>query len=350
MNVSDFDYELPEGIIARYPPAERGLSRLLVLDRTTGAVEHSRYAALASFLREGDLLVMNDSRVVKARLSALKTTGATVELILLERHEGARDLVLYRGRLKKGDRLLAHGHDLLVAELAGEGIARIVSPAGEDVSRLFECHGSVPIPPYLKREAEALDVERYQTVFADTPGSVAAPTASLNMTERLLAELGRKGVDTAMLTLHVGLGTFLPIRVERFDDHVMHREYYEISPVTRSKILRTKACGGRVAALGTTVTRSLEHAAGRAGWQEDADKNVSGEADIFIYPGYRFRVVDLLLTNFHAPRSTALMLAAAFAGKECLREAYRKAVAERYRFLSYGDSMLIGTFSGDPAG
>lgn len=341
MKPGDFDYPLEEGMIARYPPEERGSSRLLVLDSTTGETLHSRYAALADFLREGDLLVLNNSRVVKARMFALKTTGASVELMLLEKHEGMQDLVLYRGRLKKGDRLTAHGHDLLVCEIAGEGIARIASAEGLDLPLLFERHAAVPIPPYLKREAEAVDTERYQTVFAERPGSVAAPTASLNMTPELLARLRGKGVDTAVLTLHVGLGTFLPIRVERFEEHVMHREYYEIPLDAIEKIHRTKAAGGRVVAVGTTVTRSLEHAAGRPEW-DAPETGMSGEADIFIYPGCRFRVIDLLLTNFHAPRSTVLMLTAAFAGREHLMKAYGEATAENYRFLSYGDSMLAG--------
>lgn len=348
MNVSDFDYTLPEGMIARYPSGERGSSRLLVLDRVTGGIVHSRYATLADFLREGDLLVLNDSRVVKARMFASKTTGAEVELMLLEKHAGTQEHVLYRGRLKKGDRLVAHGHELLVEELVGEGVARLSSPEGSGVVQLFEHYASIPIPPYLKRDAEAIDDERYQTVFAERPGSVAAPTASLNMTGGLLEELIRKGVDVASLTLHVGLGTFLPIRVERFDEHVMHREYYELPASTIDRIRCTKAAGGRVIAVGTTVTRSLEHAAGCSGWQSDAGEGLCGEADIFIYPGYRFRVIDVLLTNFHAPRSTVLMLTAAFAGRENLRNAYMAAMAENYRFLSYGDSMLVGSgFSTD---
>lgn len=341
MKAGDFDYPLEEGMIARYPPPERGSTRLLVLDSTTGDTLHSRYAALADFLRAGDLLVLNNSRVLKARMFALKSTGASVELMLLEKHEGIQDLVLYRGRLKKGDRLAAHGHDLLVVEIAGEGIARIASAEGIELPLLFERHASVPIPPYLKREAEVVDAERYQTVFAERPGSVAAPTASLNMTAGLLEGVRLKGVDTAAITLHVGLGTFLPIRVERFEEHVMHREYYEIPPDAIEKIRRTKAAGGRVIAVGTTVTRSLEHAAGDPAW-ESGSGGVRGEADIFIYPGYSFRVIDLLLTNFHAPRSTVLMLTAAFAGREPLMKAYREAAEANYRFLSYGDSMLVG--------
>jgi len=341
MNVSDYDYELPEGTIARYPPAERGSTRLLVLDTRSGTILHNRYAGLAEFLREGDLLLLNDSRVVRARMYASKPGGGSVELMLLEKHGEAQDLVLYRGRLKKGSRLTAHGHELLVEELSGEGVARISLPDGGQLRLLFEQYAEVPIPPYLKREAEEIDAERYQTVFARHPGSVAAPTASLNMTGALMNELSAKGVGIASLTLHVGLGTFLPIRAERFEEHVMHREYYEIPPETVTAIRNAKAAGGRVVAVGTTVTRTLEHAASLPGWT-DSYVAMSGEADIFIYPGYRFQVIDLLLTNFHAPRSTVLMLTAAFAGKECLMQAYREAVERNYRFLSYGDSMLLG--------
>lgn len=198
----------------------------------------------------------------------------------------------------------------------------------------------MPIPPYLKRDAEEVDLERYQTLFAQLPGSVAAPTASLNMTQEMLQKLRRKGVDVVTLTLHVGLGTFLPIRVESFQEHIMHREFYSIPPESAEKIRRVKASGGRIVAVGTTVTRALEHAGARI---EDVlgRETLTGEADIFIYPGYRFRVIDALLTNFHAPRSTVLMLASAFAGTDNLRNAYREALQKDYLFLSYGDSMLI---------
>ena len=340
MRVSDFDYDLPADRIATYPPAERGTTRLLVIDRKAGTFRHAHYAALDTFLEQGDLLVLNNSRVIRARLLCQKPTGARIELMLLEKHEGAQERALYRGRLKKGDRLLTHGAELVVEELPEDGIARLSRPDGGDVVELFDAHGSVPIPPYLKREAEELDRDRYQTVFAGTPGSVAAPTASLNITGELLDRLGKKGIGHAEMTLHVGLGTFLPIRSETFEEHVMHREFYHIPATTAMAIGRTKAAGKRVVAVGTTVTRALEHAAGRlveTGFREA----LSGEADIFLYPGCRFRVIDALLTNFHAPRSTVLMLTAAFAGSDLLQQAYREALDNGYRFLSYGDSMLI---------
>ncbi len=340
MRVSDFDYDLPADRIACYPPEERGSTRLLVIGRNEGSIRHSRYAELDTLLEPGDLLVLNNSRVIRARLLCRKPTGARIELMLLEKHEGTQERALHRGRLKKGDRLIAEGGELLVEELPEDGIARLSRPDGGEVAELFEAYGSVPIPPYLKREAEALDRERYQTVFAGTPGSVAAPTASLNITGELLSRLREKGVGIAEMTLHVGLGTFLPIRSETFEEHVMHREFYHIPAETAMAVGRTKAAGRRVVAVGTTVTRALEHAAQKlegSGFRE----SVAGEADIFLYPGCRFRVIDALLTNFHAPRSTVLMLTAAFAGSDLLRQAYREALDSGYRFLSYGDSMLI---------
>ncbi len=340
MRVADFDYELPEESIAKYPPLERGSTRLLVLNRQTGAMQHARYSDLDAFLQPGDLLVLNNTRVVRARLFARKTTGANIELMLLEKHEDEQNLVLYRGRLKKGDMLLAHAHELRVAKLVADGIARIERVDGGVLTDLFETFGGVPIPPYLKRDAEELDRERYQTFFAASPGSVAAPTASLNMTADLLNRLHCKGVAIATMTLHVGLGTFLPIRVESFDQHVMHREFYALPAESVAKIRNIKAAGGRVIAVGTTVTRALEHAAERIKHIEGTH-SITGEADIFIYPGYQFQSIDVLLTNFHAPRSTVLMLTAAFAGAHHLRRAYAEALADDYAFLSYGDSMLI---------
>ncbi len=340
MRVADFDYELPEERIAKYPPLERGSTRLLALNRHSGALQHTRYADLDAFLQPGDLLVLNNTRVVRARLFARKTTGASIELMLLEKHEDEQNLALYRGRLKKGDTLLAHDYELRIAELVADGIARIERVDGGMLTDLFESFGGVPIPPYLKRDAEEVDRERYQTFFAALPGSVAAPTASLNITEALLERLRNIGVDVATMALHVGLGTFLPIRVESFDKHVMHREFYSIPAESVAKIRSVKAAGGRVVAVGTTVTRALEHAAEQL-YHSAGAQLITGEADIFIYPGYHFQSIDVLLTNFHAPRSTVLMLTAAFAGANNLRKAYAEALANDYAFLSYGDSMLI---------
>ncbi len=340
MRVADFDYLLPEEKIAKYPPQERGSTRLLVLDRHSGEVEHSRYADLDAFLQPGDLLVLNDTRVVKARLFARKLTGAHIELMLLEKHDDDQRLVLCRGRVKKNDELETNGHKLRVTDIVDHGVARIEMLDGGVLTDLFDSFGEVPIPPYLKRDVEDFDRERYQTVFAALPGSVAAPTASLNMTQELLDRLRSKGVDIVTLTLHVGLGTFLPVRVESFQEHVMHREFYTIPAESLEKIRKVKASTGRVVAVGTTVTRALEHAWERVEKFSGAAV-LTGEADIFIYPGYQFRSVDALLTNFHAPRSTVLMLTAAFAGPDNLRNAYAEALEKGYDFLSYGDSMLI---------
>lgn len=340
MKVSDYDYELPQSSIAIYPPTDRGTTRLEVLHRTTGSILHAAYAELGRFIEPGDLLVLNNSRVVQARLFAQKTTGAKVELVLLEKHDDRQDLVMYRGRLKPGDVLLVHGNKLLVSAVEGEGVARVVCQDGRSVPDFFADYGDVPIPPYLKRAAEEVDRERYQTVFAEIPGSVAAPTASLNMTRELLDSLEEKGVVFAYVTLHVGLGTFLPIRGDDLDSHVMHREYYCIPADTVRKIRETKGKKKKVVAVGTTVTRSLEHAASLIE-QQQSPGEITGEADIFIYPGYSFRVIDGLVTNYHAPRSTVLMLTAAFAGWENLKHAYEEALVRDYRFLSYGDSMLI---------
>lgn len=295
---------------------------------------------VSTFLQPGDLLVLNNTRVLRARLYASKSTGARIELMLLEKHQEEQNRVLYRGKLKKGDKLMAHDQELLVTDIVDHGIARISVCGERSLSDLFEHFGGVPIPPYLKRDAEEVDRERYQTVFAELPGSVAAPTASLNMTSELLDKLRRKGVETVTLTLHVGLGTFLPVRADALEEHVMHREYYSIPATLVEKIRKVKTTGGRVIAVGTTVTRALEHAGERM-VTFTGDAPLTGEADIFIYPGYQFRIIDCLLTNFHAPRSTVLMLTAAFAGPDHLRNAYQKALEEGYRFLSYGDSMFI---------
>ena len=340
MKVSDYDYDLPESSIAIYPPPDRGTTRLEVLSRQTGSITHAGYAELHRFIEPGDLLVLNNSKVIQARLFARKSTGAKIELVLLEKHDDRQDMVMYRGKLNPGDVLLVHGNKLVVESVEGQGIARISCPDGRSVQGFFSEYGEVPIPPYLKRAAEEVDRERYQTVFAEIPGSVAAPTASLNMTRKLLDALTANGTDLAYVTLHVGLGTFLPIRSDDLDSHVMHREYYCITAETFGKIRNAKREGRRVIAVGTTVTRALEHAASAIEGSKES-REIIGEADIFIYPGYSFKIIDGLLTNYHAPRSTVLMLTAAFAGWDNLKRAYEEALERGYRFLSYGDSMLI---------
>ncbi len=342
MLISDYSYILPKESIAQYPPAIRGESRLLVLERDQNVLRNKRYADLADLLNSGDVLVLNDTRVIKARLIATDSTGKEVELVLLERHgkveDNHRHKVLYRGHLSIGDVLHVGPTRLTVEMVADGGIATINS--AQDLDMLSNTEGLVPLPPYMKRDATRDDELRYQTVFAQENGSVAAPTASLNMTEGLLASLRAKGVVVCSLTLHVGLGTFLPIRSDSVEDHTMHSEYFEIPAETVERICKAKQSSKRVVALGTTVARTLEFAGGDL-LETSEPKSLTGEADIFIYPGYDFRVVDALLTNFHAPKSTVLMLVAAFAGWDQLMAAYTHALDEGYAFLSYGDSMLI---------
>jgi S-adenosylmethionine:tRNA ribosyltransferase-isomerase len=343
MRTSDFDYDLPETLIADQPPAQRGQSRLLVLHRRDGTVTDRHYGDVADYVKAGDVVVLNDTKVIPARLRVHKHEGGTErELILLEKHgqhdDWHRHKVLYRRRLSLGDVLVADdGAKLKVESLLGDGIAIISSPT--DLLDLAAKVGSVPLPPYMHREATAADRERYQTIWAREAGSVAAPTASLNMTDRTLAAMRAKGAIICYATLHVGLGTFLPIRSDDLDKHVMHQEYFEIPSATVLAIQNAKQNGHQILAVGTTITRTLEYAADRIIGAPAGP--LSGEADIFIYPGYEFKLVDSLLTNFHAPRSTVLMLTAAFAGWQHLLKAYHHAIGEKYRLLSYGDSMLI---------
>jgi S-adenosylmethionine:tRNA ribosyltransferase-isomerase len=312
-----------------------------VLDRNTGAVRDSWYKDMAEVFQPGDVLVINDTKVIKARLNVTKeSNGAERELVVLEKHgfdaDWHRHKVMYRRRLAVGDVLTIGDARITVEEILGDGLAIVQST--QDLLELTEKYGSVPLPPYMHRDATPMDVERYQTVWADEKGSVAAPTASLNMTEDILATLRDKGVQIAYITLHVGLGTFMPIRVDNLEDHHMHQEYFEIPKETVEVIQAAKAAGRRVVALGTTVTRTLEYAADLL---KEPPRDISGEADIFMYPGYVFKTIDGLITNYHAPKSTVLMLTAAFASWEHLKPAYDHAVSEGYHFFSYGDSMVI---------
>lgn len=373
MELKDYTYELPEDRIAAHPPKIRGTSRLLALDRKNGEITDSFYKNITDFFEKGDLLILNDTKVIKARLFATKENGAERELVILERHSFDSDWhkhkVMYRGKLKAGNKLFVKNSspeeknqnqnskaEIVVEEILGDGIAIVSSKA--DLRELCENFGTVPLPPYMRRDATPLDIERYQTVFAEEKGSVAAPTASLNMTEEILDSLRKKGVEIKYLTLHVGLGTFMPIRVEKIEEHKMHQEYFEIPAETAEEIRKIHKNGGRVFALGTTVARTLEYAHnaifekslnGNSGNREDLSKvsknqngDLSGEADIFIFPGYEFKTIQGLITNFHAPKSTVLMLASAFAGWENLKNAYNHAIQNgEYKFLSYGDSMII---------
>lgn len=343
MRVSDYSYILPKSKIAQYPPAERGQARLLVLDRAQSGLADRQYCDIDQYLVSGDVLVVNDTKVMKARLLARDQHGKPVELVLLEKHgrheDRHRHKVLYRGRLGVKD-ILKVGTEELCVEVVEEGGIAVVTSAA-DIESLSIAQGKVPLPPYMKRDATSEDERRYQTVFAREKGSVAAPTASLNMTGELLSELKTKGVHVCTLTLHVGLGTFLPIRSDEVEGHTMHSEYFEIPAQTAEMVRAAKQAGKRVVALGTTVARTLEYAHGDILAGKAGGPAITGEANIFMYPGYEFRIVNALITNFHAPKSTVLMLAAAFAGWENLRQAYEHALAEDYQFLSYGDSMLI---------
>ncbi|MBQ6130262.1 tRNA preQ1(34) S-adenosylmethionine ribosyltransferase-isomerase QueA [Candidatus Saccharibacteria bacterium] len=340
MLVADFFYDLPEERMAKFPPKERGTTRLLVLNRETGELVDSRYRELGEFLRPGDLMILNDTRVMRSRVLTELPDGRARELVVLEKHGDEKQRVLYRGKLHEGDRLTVLDREkqatterVRIERILGNGTAEVKTESGRGLWEVAEEFGVVPLPPYLKREATAEDTKRYQTVWAREVGSAAAPTASLNMTEQLIQELKEKGVKVEYLTLHVGLGTFLPIRTEEVEKHEMHSEWFLIPDETLEAIKQTKAQGGRVVAVGTTVARTLEFYA-KTG-------KTSGEDNIFIYPGFKFGLVDVLLTNFHAPKSTVLMLAAAFAGWDKLHAAYQHAVEEKYQFLSYGDSMLI---------
>ena len=401
MLVSDYNYDLPEKRIAKFPPEERGATRLLVLNRKTGATQDSYYRNLDEFLNPGDLLILNDTRVMQSRLFCELPDGRERELVVLEKHGDGPQRVMYRGKLRDGDQLTIHpraasgrpvatgdrrssspcqapdalrldSEQITVTKILGNGIAEV--ECDTPLAELAEKYGTVPLPPYLHRDATDADKKRYQTVWAKNMGSAAAPTASLNMTEELLEKLRKKGVIIKYLTLHVGLGTFLPIRSDKIEDHKMHSEWFRIPEDTVAAIEAVKNAGDRnafsrdhklgraplkapwdagakrrvprekvfgrqhinhprIVALGTTVARTLEYY-GQTG-------KTSGEDDIFIYPGYEFKVVDALLTNFHAPKSTVLMLASAFAGWNHLKNAYDHAIDEKYNFLSYGDSMLI---------
>ena len=342
MLVKDFDYELPDELIARYPTVERDASRMMVLDRKAGSVSDDNFRSIAGYLNSGDLLVLNDTRVIPARLFGRKVSGGKVEIFLVRRIEGPEELW---SCLIKGAKGVRDG-DLIAMESGMQ--ARICSRPSQEswlvefngdgpFDKWLEREGHIPLPPYLQRSDDNFDRERYQTVVAKSPGAVAAPTAGLHFTGKLLEEINSKGVNIAHITLHTGLGTFQPVRVDRVQDHHIHTERYSISPETAEAIRLTKERGGRVVAVGTTTTRTLEYAADVNG----CVKAGNGEADIFIYPGYTFKVVDALLTNFHLPESTLIMLVSALAGKELIFDAYRQAVARGYRFYSYGDAMLI---------
>jgi S-adenosylmethionine:tRNA ribosyltransferase-isomerase len=344
VHLSLFDYDLPNELIARYPPPERGASRLLVVDRASRTYKDQMFSDLPSYLAPEDCLVLNTTRVIPARLHGIRVeTGAAIELFLLERtsHDPPTWRVLANParKVKTGERIVIGGIlSCIVLSEGGQGertVAFAHSP--EDFEKLLASVGEVPLPPYLNRSAEASDSERYQTIFADKAGAVAAPTAGLHFTEELLEGIRKSGVTIAEILLHVGIGTFRPVEVEEIEQHVMHGEYYEVSPEAASKVNRAKHSGKKIVAVGTTSVRTLETVANGSG----EIRAGSGYSTIFVYPPYQLRVPDAILTNFHMPKSTLLMMISAFMGREFLMECYSHAIRERYRFFSYGDAMLI---------
>ncbi|MCX7887348.1 MAG: tRNA preQ1(34) S-adenosylmethionine ribosyltransferase-isomerase QueA [Verrucomicrobiae bacterium] len=326
MRTADFDYSLPKELIAQYPLADRAASRMMVVNRATGEIRHDWFRNLPSYLREGDLLVLNDTRVIPARIWSQKPP---VELLLVEKLGGNRWSALVKPghRAKVGRRLFFTPWLSAVVEAEASFGGRILRFEG-NVESYIAHHGEVPLPPYIERRAERADEERYQTVYARTPGAIAAPTAGLHFTAEMLSKLPH-----VFITLHVGVGTFRPVKVEKVEQHKMHEERFIISAESAEKIRAAR----RVVAIGTTVVRALESVARQRG----GIRAVSGTTDLFIYPPFEFRVVGALLTNFHLPRSTLLMLVCAFGGRELVLRAYEEAVRERYRFYSYGDCMLI---------
>lgn len=338
MKKSDFHFELPPELIAQAPLAERSASRLLVVPPDDAEFADRSVRDLPEFLRDGDLLVFNDTRVIPARLFGHKASGGRVE-ILLERVIGEHEAIAQIGASKTpkpGSRIvLDEGSEVEVLERV-EGFHHIRFLIEEPLEALLVRVGHMPLPPYIQREDEASDAERYQTVYAKNPGAVAAPTAGLHFDAALLQELQARGVQFAHVTLHVGAGTFQPMRTDDIQQHVMHKEWLSVDAALCERIRETRARGGRIIAVGTTVVRALETA-----WKDGEVRPFEGDTQIFIYPGYRIRSVDRLMTNFHLPESTLLMLVSAFSGRERILAAYEHAVRERYRFFSYGDAMLL---------
>lgn len=337
---SDFYFDLPQELIAQDPLEDRSASRLLVLNRETGAVEHHHFNEIVNYLRPGDCLVLNNTKVIPARLMGVKEdTGAAIEVLLLKRHENdVWETLVKPGKKARPGTKIIFGEGALhaeVMEVVEEG-NRLIRFSYEGIfEEVLDRLGEMPLPPYITHKLQ--DKNRYQTVYAKYEGSAAAPTAGLHFTEKLLTEIRAMGVETAFVTLHVGLGTFRPVKAENLSDHHMHSEHYEITQETADIINRTKENGGRIICVGTTSCRTIESAA-------DENGNVQagcGDTDIFIYPGYQFKVLDCLLTNFHLPESTLVMLVSALAGRENVLAAYQKAVEEKYRFFSFGDAMLV---------
>jgi S-adenosylmethionine:tRNA ribosyltransferase-isomerase len=347
--IEDFDYFLPPDLVAQYPAEPRDASRLMVVSRKTGELSHATFRQLPQWLDDHDLLVVNDTQVFPARLKGIRDTGGRVELLLhhlpvpedngaISRKARASAGYRARRRLRPGQ-TLTFGPDLtaVVLALPGPGTVevRFFSQTGNVCQKILEA-GQAPLPPYIRRDPETSDRSRYQTIFARQPGAIACPTAGLHFTAQVLAELREKGVETVSITLHVGPGTFTPVRVSDYTQHRLAPEYFILAPETADRLNRGRALGKRLVAVGTTTVRVLEFCLRQEGFAAQ-----EGWCDLYIFPGYRFRAVDRLLTNFHLPRSTLLLLVSAFAGRDLILRAYKEAVEQKYRFYSYGDCMLI---------
>ena len=334
MKLSDFDYILPKERIAKYPVQQREKCRLMVLDRATETIGHKAFEDLLSYFRSGDCLVLNNTKVMPARLFGKRATGGKVEIFLLhlpKADEAVEALVRPSGRLREGEKITLESGD--EAEVLGQGeLGRFVR-FSRSISAIIEESGHVPLPPYIDRPDEPSDRHDYQTVYAGKEGATASPTAGLHFTKELLGKIESLGVKIAYVTLHTNYGTFAPVKSETVEEHKMHEEYFEIPAETVEAVRSAKKTGGKVFAVGTTSARSLEY------WAKEG--KTEGENDLFIYPGFQFKVVDNLITNFHLPKSTLLLLISAFAGRDFVLDAYRQAIAAEYRFFSYGDAMLI---------
>jgi S-adenosylmethionine:tRNA ribosyltransferase-isomerase len=340
--LSEYDFELPQHLIAQHPLDDRSASRLLSLNRTSRQIAHRDFTEIHEILREGDLLVRNETRVIPARLLGKKESGGQVELLLVKQCDPVENLWRCMTRSSKPIRVGARidfsaGVQGEVVEAVDDGHRLVRFAVSDNFLETLERIGHMPLPPYIRRDDHEQDKDRYQTVFASKPGAVAAPTAGLHFTEETFSALDKRKIDVCSITLHVGPGTFLPVRTENLDDHRMHSEAYEVTEEAAQQINKARAEGRRIIALGTTVTRTLEHAVDENGFLQAGQ----GETDLFIKPGFPFRLVDALITNFHLPKSTLLVLVSAFAGKDFILKAYREAVEEEYRFFSYGDCMLI---------
>ncbi|GAB57058.1 S-adenosylmethionine:tRNA ribosyltransferase-isomerase [Rheinheimera nanhaiensis E407-8] len=340
MQVKDFSFELPEQLIARFPKAERSSSRLLAMDKHSGELSHHIFKDLADFLQPGDLLVFNNTKVIPARLFGQKASGGKVEVLVERMLDKQRFLAHVRASKapKPGTELLLEGSAKVVMNQRHDELFELQVIGDEPVLDMLERLGHMPLPPYIDRPDTEEDKARYQTVYNEKPGAVAAPTAGLHFDQPLLDKLKAKGVEFAYITLHVGAGTFQPVRVDNVLEHKMHAEYIEVPQPVVDAIAACKARGNKVVAVGTTSVRSLESAAQQGGGQLVA---YSGDTQIFIYPGYQFKVIDALITNFHLPESTLIMLVSAFSSRENIMHAYKTAIAEQYRFYSYGDAMFI---------